>query len=160
MNITASHRLIKNGAIVMILSLLAGVGLTYSLIGGVSVPPTTLFWEMEIPGTTKGWQMAHTGNMMNGLMAIGIGVALRFLRFDGNQANWVSWGTVIAIYGNACFYFFGLMAPNHGLSIGDNRLGEGTLSGMLAYFPAVLGMLTLFVALFVLVFKGKRADSL
>ena len=158
MNTHASHRLIKHGAIVMIFSLLAGVMFTYALIGGVSVPPTSLFWEMDIPGSVDGWRRFHTGAMMNGLMAIGLGCAIRFVRLEGNSAAIVSWGTLVAIYGNTFFYLFGLMAPNRGLSVGDNQLGEGTIEGMFAYFPAVAGMLTLFVALFVFVFKAKPAD--
>ena len=41
---------------------------------------------------------------------------------------------------------FGMFAPNRGLTLESNVLGEASLAGALAFFPALIGAVTLFYA--------------
>lgn len=145
-----SHRLIKNGILAMIISLVAGFMLLFSMIGAISLSPLPIIIDTAIPGTPQGWRIVHLGMMMNGLMAILLGASLRWLVVTGRGAAIVSWGTIIAVWGNFSFYLFGMFAPNHGVTLQSNRLGEASLAGTLAFFPALLGAVTLLVALIVL----------
>lgn len=157
MNTLYSHRLIKNGILAMLFSLVAGFMLIFSMLGAISLSPLPIFIDASIPGTPQGWRIVHLGMMMNGLMAILLGASLRWLSVSTRGAAIVSWGTIIAIWGNFTFYLFGMFAPNHGLTWQTNRLGEANLAGAIAFFPALLGAVTLFVALIVLL-QAKPKD--
>lgn len=146
----ASNRLIKHGVAAMIVALLAGFALIFSMIGGISLSPLPVFFEWSIPGDPAGWRAVHVGTLMNGLMAILLGVAITRYRLGETTSAVVSWGVVIAVWGNFLFYLFGMFAPNHALTVGDNRLGESNLASLIAFFPALLGAITLLVALVVL----------
>ena len=67
--------------------------------------------------------------------------------------RWVAGGMIFTAWGNTCFYFFGNLATNRGLSMGDNRLGEGDLFGVLAFAPALL-------AAFVVIILGGLGNLL
>ena len=134
----------------MIVAMMGGFGLIFSMIGAISLSPLPVFFNMEIPGTAQGWRMLHVGMMMNGLMAIILGLALRWLIVTERGAKLVSWGTILAVWGNFLFYLFGMMAPNHGVTLQSNRLGEANLAGALSFLPGLVGVVTLLVALVVL----------
>jgi len=157
MNAIHVNRLIKHGAAAMLIALLAGFGLIWSMIGGASLSPLPIFFEFDMPGTVEGWRIIHLGMLMNGMMAIALGAAVRFLTWAGSGAAWVSWGTVIAVWGNFCFYIFGMFAPNKGVTAGANALGEGTVFGLLAFFPALLGAVTLIIAV-IAIMRGTLRD--
>jgi hypothetical protein len=153
-----SNRLIKHGMAAMIIALLAGFMLLFSMIGAISFSPLPILIPYEIPGTAQGWRMVHLGMMMNGLMGILLGASLRWLVVTDRGAAWVGWGTIIAIWGNFCFYLFGMFAPNHGVTLQDNRLGEANFAGVIAFVPAFVGAVTLLIALIVLL-RAKFADA-
>lgn len=146
----ASNRLVKHGVAAMIVALLAGFGLIFSMLGGVSLSPLPVFFELSIPGDPAGWRAVHVGTLMNGLMAILLGVVITRYRLGETASAVVSWGVIIAVWGNFLFYLFGMFAPNHALTVGDNRLGESNLASLIAFFPALLGAITLLLALVVL----------
>ena len=110
-----------------------------------------------MPGTAQGWRMVHLGTMMNGLMGVLIGLAMRRFALTDRGAATVAWGTILAIWGNFSFYVFGMFAPNHGVTLQANRLGEANWAGILAFVPAFAGAITLLVALVVLL-SAKPAD--
>jgi len=141
----------------MMVALMAGMCLIFAMIGGISLSPLPVFLEWTIPGTVQGWRAVHIGMLMNGMMAILLGVAGRFVVLSNLRASVVCWGTIIAVWGNFCFYLFGMFAPNHGLTTGANRLGESNWQALLAFFPAFLGIFTLFTALFILF--GAKLNS-
>ena len=76
---------------------------------------------------------------------------------SAQAAAWVTWGTIIAVWGNFCFYLFSMFGHNHGLTLGSNRLGEGNWAGALAFIPAIIGAVSLLIAL-VILFRAKPAD--
>lgn len=53
-----------------------------------------------------------------------------------------------------------MFAPNHGLTLQDNRLGEASLAGALAFAPALVGAITLIWALLVVLRSEPRDASL
>jgi hypothetical protein len=152
-----SHLLIKNGLSAMLVALLGGFMLTFVMLGGISLSPLPLFFGMELPGTVAGWRSVHLGMMLNGIMAVVLGFALRRLIVTEFGAALVTWGTLIAIWGNFCFYLFSMFGQNHGLTLGSNRLGEGNWAGALAFIPAIVGAVTLLTAVVVLL-RAKPAD--
>jgi hypothetical protein len=118
-------------------------------IGGISLSPIPVFFELEILGSIQGWRMLHTGMLMNGMMAILLGLVLRFYVVSNLGVSVLGLGTITAIWGNFCFYLFGMFAPNHGVTTHANRLGDVNLPALLAFFPAFVGIFTLVAALIV-----------
>ncbi len=62
---------------------------------------------------------------------------------------------LVTVWGNACFYGFAIFAPNHGLSIGANQMGDGNLAGALAYVPAMIAAVAIVLALMTVI-RGTR----
>ncbi|MCI5061521.1 hypothetical protein [Algiphilus sp.] len=158
MNHAHAHRMMKNGIASMLLAMIGGFFLTFEMLGGISFSPVPVFMDMEIPGSARGWRILHIGMLMNGIMAIALAVALKALVLSGGRAAIVSWGVIVAVWGNALFYLFGMFAPNHGLSLHDSPLGEASLAGALAFVPAIIGAVTLFAALLLMLGARSSAD--
>ena len=145
-----SNRMIKHGIAAMLAGLVGGMCLIFAMIGGISLSPLPVFIEWRIPGSVQGWRAVHVGMLLNGMMAVLLGVAGRFVLLSNLQASLVCWGTIVAIWGNFCFYLFGMFAPNRALTAGANQLGESNWQALAAFFPAVIGIVTLFTALFIM----------
>lgn len=135
-----------HGALVMIMGMLAGFALTFSLLGAIEIWPFAAV-EVEMPGSTRGWLAAHTGCILNGLMVIAVALALPHLELAERARPWVAWGLIATAWSNTAFYVFGNFAPNRGLSMGANRLGEGTLAGVLAFAPALIAAYIVIIVL-------------
>lgn len=145
-----SAALIKHGLAALLVALIGGFMLTFKMLGGISFSPVPLFIEYDLPGTAAGWRAVHLGMLLNGMMAIVLGMVVRLFVLADGSARTVRWGVLIAIWGNFCFYLFSMFGYNHGLTLGSNRLGEGNLAGALAFVPAVIGAVTLITAVIVL----------
>lgn len=154
-----SETLVRHGLAAMLVALFAGFMLTYKMIGGITLPPLPLFFEYELPGTTTGWRAVHLGMLMNGMMAVVLGLAVRHFVLAEVTAQRVGWAVVIAVWGNFCFYLFAMFSTNHGLTLGDNRLGAGNWAGVAAFLPAVVGAVTLIYAVAVLLRAPMRKAS-
>ncbi len=154
-----SQLLIKHGIAAMLVGLFAGFLLIFSLIGGMSLSPVPVLLEFDLPGTSKGWRIVHMGTLMNGMMAILIGLAMRAFYLSEAKAFRVFAGIAIAIWGNFLFYVFGMFAPNHGITLEANVLGEASMAGAIAFFPALLGAITSIYALFVLLFSEPAQEQ-
>ena len=67
--------MLANGMLVVLVSMLAGFMLMFSLLGGFEIwPGNTL--QFTVYGTAEGWVRAHSGGAMNGLLVIAIALAL------------------------------------------------------------------------------------
>jgi hypothetical protein len=147
-----SNLLIKHGLTAMLVGLLGGFLLAFSMVGGISLSPIPVFLQFDLPGTDTGWRILHVGTLMNGIMALALGLVMRTVNLSDNRARLIFFGIALAIWGNFCFYLFGMFAPNHGLSVEANRLGAASLAGALAYLPAILAAITSIWAVIVLLF--------
>ena len=67
--------MIGNALLVMLAAMLAGFMLGFGLIGGLEVLPGKIV-EMPYYGTAEGWARAHSGGITNGLMIIGVALAM------------------------------------------------------------------------------------
>jgi len=149
-------RLIRNGIAVMVAALFGGFVLDFFMLGAISLSPAPISIPVSIAGSEGGWRAVHVGGLMNGVMAVALGLAMRRFALTDRDGAIVSWGAIIAIWGNLAFYVFGMFAPNHGLTLAGNRLGPGNLAGAIAFAPAILGAVTLLAALVVLL-RAKPA---
>ena len=83
------YLVIGNAMAVLLIGLLSGVMLIFSLLDAVTLWPFPE-WKVTIPGSTRGWQAAHVGGILNGVMIESsalfkrIFLALRFRQCNPN----------------------------------------------------------------------------
>ena len=140
---------IANGMIVLLIGLVAGIMLIFSLLGVVTLWPLPV-WEITVPGSTRGWQAAHVGGILNGVMIASIALLIGFLKLSNKRAWWVGWGMIITGWGNTIFYWAGNFAPNRGLSMIDTPYGPANLAGILSFSGGGLAMILTFIAVAIL----------
>ncbi|REJ85726.1 MAG: hypothetical protein DWQ36_22685 [Acidobacteria bacterium] len=149
--------LVLHGALVVAVGLVAGFGLLFELLGEVAIWPLP-GPQVDIPGSVRGWQAAHVGGLLNGVLMLVGASFLGVLPFSQRGRAIFAWGLVFTGWANTVFYWFGNVAPNRGLSGGDNALGEGTTAGFVAFLPAALASVVTLVAMIVLAAAGWRAS--
>lgn len=126
--------MIGHGAVIVFIGLMAGYFFLFNLIGEITLWPIPGTWKVQIPGDAARWRGAHTGNIANGLMAIAFGLCLPRLRLSAGAEKFVTWGIILAIWGNVGFYSFSAFgAAGRGLTFGPNRFGGGDLASQLAF---------------------------
>lgn len=127
-----SNRVIGHGMLVLLVGLLSGFGLVFSLMDAIALWPLPAI-NVEIPGSTRGWQAAHVGGILNGVMMAGVALLMSRLQLTGKRLLWVGWGMIITGWGNTLFYFAGNFSQNRGLSMGETPFGPGDIWGALSF---------------------------
>ena len=155
----AQRRIIQNGLGVILVGLIAGFFLGWNVIGYISFPPFPIEIDYAIPGTTASWRAVHTGNIMNGIMALVLAAIFTWCDLSKRLANRLSWVIILVIWGNSIFYLAAVFAPNHGLSWGSNAAGEGNIAGIIAYIPAIIAAYALIFVISLLLIKVKKATE-
>lgn len=128
--------MLANGLLVVLVAMLAGFMLMFSLLGGFEVwPGTTL--HFSVYGTSEGWVRAHSGGTMNGLLVIVIALALPKMALTQALQRWMAWGFIYVAWSFTVFYWLGNAAANRALSIGDNVFGESDVLGVIGFLPGL-----------------------
>lgn len=143
------YLVIGHGMVVLLLGLLAGVMLIFSLLDAVTLWPLPA-WEVSLPGSTRGWQAAHVGGILNGVMMGTVALIMGRLPLIGRGHQWVGWGMIVMGWGNTVFYWAGNLAANRGLSMAATPFGEGDLAGALAFLGGGVAMVVTFAAVIIL----------
>lgn len=154
-----SYKVIGHGMIVLMIGLISGIALIFSLLDAVTIWPLPV-WEVSIPGSTRGWQAAHVGGILNGVMIAGVGVLMTKLSLIGKQAAWVGWGMIVTGWANTVFYWAGNFSQNRGLSVVETPYGAGDIWGALAFLGGGAGMVFTIIAVAILArqaFANARA---
>ena len=138
--------LLGHAMLVLIVGLLAGFMLAFSLIGGLEVVPT-FFLGIPVFGTTEGWVRAHSGGIANALLMVAIAFALPHCGLALDKLTLYAKGIVFAGWANTAFYWFGNASANRALSFTDNALGAANFLGTIGYLVAVIAaFVTIFIA--------------
>ena len=143
------RRMIGHGAIVMLLGLVSGIGLTASLIGGWEVFPGFIV-DFAIPGDTRTWARAHSGGIMNGLLVIASALVIHSMQIADRPARQLSWMLVGTGYANTVFYWGALFSSNRAITFGDNRLGAANVASVIGFLPAFVFAFVTMIAMIVL----------
>jgi len=144
-----SYKVMGHGMLVLLIGLLSGIGLIFSLLDAVTLWPLPV-WDVSIPGSTRGWQAAHVGGILNGVMIAGVAVLMTKLSLTGKRALWVGWGMIITGWANTVFYWAGNFSANRGLSMTETPYGAGDIWGALAFLGGGAGMVFTIAAVIIL----------
>jgi len=130
---------ILHGAITIFLGLLGGMGLTFAVIGEVSVWP--LFKStLTIPGEISLWRAAHTGPIMNGVLCIVFSLVISLFANQVKYSRNIVYAMIFTCWGNNLFYFFRIFSVNRGLSMQTEKFGSGGLMDFISYIPPLLAI--------------------
>lgn len=150
-----------HGMLVILVAMLAGFMLIFSLTGGFEVWPGTIL-SIPVFGTTEGWVRAHTGGVTNGLLVLAVAYVLLHLNYSAGKEKFVAYGFVYVAWSFTIFYWFGNAAGNRALTLGDNPLGQSDLMGVIGFLPAlpsVFLVLVLLVMVAKALFSTSASDS-
>lgn len=148
-NYDSTRMILRHAVAVIAIALLAGFALGWAVVPETSPVP--------VGGSLRGWSAAHVGGVLNGLMAIGFALILDRVTITERLRRLSCWSLIFAIWANTLFYWAGNFAPNRGLSLGDNSQGAGTLLGVIAFLPATLGAIVIFVTLYA-IWVGTKSE--
>lgn len=144
-----TKKMMGHGILMILSTLIFGVGLWISLVGGFEIYPGYIF-EIHLPGTPEGWARAHVGPALNGLMVFVAALTLQHLSFSEKKITILAWIVILDGWSNVIFYLFSNFSKNRGLTFGDNIFGSGDIMSFIALGPAYLfGVLAIF-ALFII----------
>ncbi|MFT7288382.1 MAG: hypothetical protein ACI87W_002500 [Halieaceae bacterium] len=132
--------MIGNAFLVIVISMFAGFMLGFGLIGGLELYPGTII-EMPYYGSADGWARAHAGGLTNGLLIIGVALALPLIPLSEKMRKFNVYGFIYIGWANTAFYWFGNAAGSRALSFGDNPLGASNIPGAIGFGLAFAGAL-------------------
>lgn len=124
-----------HGSLMILSSLIGGLGLWCFLLGGFELIPGYII-PFQLPGSASGWVRCHTGPVANGFMVILTGMGFPYLDLPDSTAEWLGWIVMMDGWSNVGFYFFGNVSPNRGLAFGRSQLGPSNIFSVLALGPA------------------------
>lgn len=132
--------MIGHGLLVVLVAMLSGFMLMFSLLGGIEVWPGRII-EIPMYGSVPGWARAHTGGALNGMLVIVVALALPFLRLSDFMQRFTAYGFIYIAWSFTVFYWLGNASSNRALSIGPSALGEPDLIGLIGFLPGVPSVL-------------------
>lgn len=145
--------MIGNALLVILAAMLAGFMLGFGLIGGLEVLPGQIV-QMPYYGTAEGWARAHSGGVTNGLLIIGVALAMPLVPLGPGMQKLTAYGFIYIGWANTAFYWFGNASANRALSFGDNPLGPTNLAGAVGFGAALIGALLI---IWLLAYAGLKA---
>ena len=138
--------MLAHGLLVVLVAMLAGFMLMFSLLGGFEIWPGSML-EFSVYGTADGWVRAHSGGVTNGLLVIVIALALPKFELTERVQKVVVWGFVYVAWSFTIFYWFGNAAGNRALTLGNNNLGPADIFGIIGFLPALPSVVIVLVLL-------------
>jgi hypothetical protein len=144
--------MMANGFLVLLVSMLAGFMLIFSLVGGFEIWPGNIL-DFSVYGSSEGWVRAHSGGVTNGLLVLAIAFALPHINVSKFQEKLLAYGFVYVAWSFTVFYWLGNASANRSLTFGDNQVGESSLVSVLGFLPG-LPSVVLVVVLLIIAAKG------
>jgi styrene-oxide isomerase len=135
-----------NGFLVILVAMLAGFMLMFSLLGGLEIWPGNIV-AIPVYGTAEGWVRAHSGGAMNGLLVVVVGLALPKMALSPKLQRITAYGFIYVAWSFTIFYWFGNAAGNRALTFGDNPLGSSDIFGVIGFLPALPSVVVVVILL-------------
>ena len=136
-----------NGFLVVLVAMLAGFMLMFSLLGGLEIWPNNIV-PIPVYGTSEGWVRAHSGGAMNGLLVIVVALSLPKMALSETLQRLTAYGFIYVAWSFTIFYWFGNAAGNRALTFGDNPLGPSDAFGIIGFLPGLPSVVIVVVALY------------
>ncbi|BFM16370.1 hypothetical protein R50073_25530 [Maricurvus nonylphenolicus] len=146
---------IFHGSAALLIGLLAGIGLTYSALGEISLWPI-FSTPINMPGDIALWRAAHTGSITNGIACIAAGLSLNLLSLPLPTARRICFSLKIMVWGNIIFYIARLWGTNRGLALHSEQFGTGNMFDVASMLPAFAAIFFTFYAFVTLMLSSRK----
>ncbi|MDX1496291.1 MAG: hypothetical protein R3352_01930 [Salinisphaeraceae bacterium] len=141
--------MIKHGALVFSGGLLAGLMLTFSLLGHIEVWPIPGQLNIELPGTSRAWLRSHLGLILNGIgIWVFMLVGAKILLSEQQQKLYVI-SVLITAWFNSAGFIIGTLFGVHGLHFG------GAVANTVTYLFFLVAVITVVIQV-ALVLSGAK----
>ena len=131
-------RLIYNGAIVILLGLLAGIPYAFVVTG-------------QMAGEERAWRMAHMEGLLNGMLALLAAGVWDAIVLSAGQRRWLALSLIVAAYGNVIASILGASFGVRGLALG------GPVVNSIVYLLFVIAIVGVLAGVVLLARGGARA---
>ncbi|MAA75873.1 MAG: hypothetical protein CMN28_14325 [Salinisphaeraceae bacterium] len=126
-----------HGVLMMLSTLVFGVGYWMFIVGGFEIIPGYII-EFQLPGSERGWKIMHSAPVLNGLMVIGVALVLPAIDFKEKTAKLLGWLIVGDGWANVLFYIGSNFSDNRALAYSDTHLGAASLWSWIGLAPAAI----------------------
>jgi hypothetical protein len=92
----------------------------------------------RLEGDVRAWRMAHLEGVLNGLLTIAAGAALKHLSLDERRVPFYAWSFIVAAWGNVIASLLAALARQRGLEL---ALPWSNVVVFALFVIAVLGVL-------------------
>ncbi len=132
------RKMLFHGAAVIWVGLLAGL-------------PFGLVAMGRLEGDVRAWRMAHLEGVLNGLLTIAAGAALKHLSLDERRVPLYAWSFIVAAWGNIVASIIAALVRQRGLELAP------PLSNIVVFTLFVIAVLGVFVGLY-LMMRGAQKN--
>lgn len=149
--LTPQHRslLALHGAAGVLAGLLGGMAFVFNILRFIEIFPFVPRIQKQVPGTEAAWRAAHTGPIMNGMLAMGVAASGSMIELTPRAQRGLVSALIVTLWGNVVGYNAAAIGGERGLAPHGGRLNN------LAYFSFLGAALSALVAL-PLVIVGVR----
>jgi len=149
-----------HGSLSILLGLISGVILIFSVLHEVAVWPGVSF-PFSLPGDVSTWRGAHAGALLNGVMCLLLVFLVGRLTSDEKVIGRISYALILMVWGNGIFYIARAWGATRGLALESEKYGAGNVFDIVSMLAASIAMLTTFYAViyFLILIKKKLTSN-
>ena len=152
------HRslLALHGAAGVLVGLLGGLGFLFNILRFIEIFPFVPRIQKQVPGTEAAWRAAHTGPIMNGVLAIGVGASGSMIELSPRVQRRLVAAVILMVWGNVVGYNAAAMGGERGLTPRGGPLNN------VAYFSFLTAGISALVAVPLMIIglrRHRRADT-
>jgi hypothetical protein len=130
--------LVLHGASAALVGLLGGLGFLFNILRFIEIVPFVPRIRRQVPGTEAAWRAAHTGPIMNGLLAIGVGASGSMIELNPRAQRGLVATLIVTLWGNVIGYNAAAVGGERGLTPRGGPLNKVAYVGFLAAAISVL----------------------
>jgi styrene-oxide isomerase len=150
--LAARHRslLALHGAAGVLVGLLGGLAFLFNILRFIEIFPFGPRIQKQVPGTEAAWRAAHTGPIMNGMLAIGVSASGSMIELTPRAQRGLVAAMIVTLWGNVVGYNAAAIGGQRGLTPGGDRLNN------VAYFSFLAAAISALVAVPLMIIGLRR----
>jgi hypothetical protein len=104
--LAARHRslLALHGAAGVLVGLLGGLAFLFNILRFIEIFPFVPRIQKQVPGTEAAWRAAHTGPIMNGMLAMGVSASGSMIELTPRAQRSLVAAMIVTLWGNVVGY--------------------------------------------------------
>jgi styrene-oxide isomerase len=134
----------------VLVGLLGGMAFLFNILRFIEIFPLVPRIQKQVPGTEAAWRAAHTGPIMNGMLAIGVGTSGSMIELTPRAQRGLVAAMIVTLWGNVVGYNAAAIGGQRGLTPRGDRLNN------VAYFSFLAAAISALVAVPLMIIGLRR----